>query len=59
MVMVSVTTGMVFFLFICMNFGCGRFYEGSSRVRRPSVKRFAMSESLKSTGIIYMQLKNI
>jgi hypothetical protein len=47
-VMVTLTTGIMFLLFNCMPF-CGEFYEGSPRVRRPPIKWSAIAEILRNT----------
>jgi hypothetical protein len=49
--MVTLTTGIMFLLFICMHFGCEEFHEGGPRVRRKSMKLSAIAEILRSTGL--------
>jgi hypothetical protein len=47
-VIVTLTTGIMFIQFACMHFGHGEFYEGGSRVRRPPVKSSPIAESLRN-----------
>jgi hypothetical protein len=47
----------MFPLFTCTHFGCGEFYEGGPRVRRPRMKWSAMDESLRNTHLKY-HIKN-
>jgi hypothetical protein len=48
MVMVTLTTGIMFLLF---TFGCGEFYEGGASVRRPPIGWSAIAEGLRGTGV--------
>jgi hypothetical protein len=36
---------------LAYTFGCGEFYEGGPRVRRPPVKWLAIAESLRNTNL--------
>jgi hypothetical protein len=51
MVMVTVTTGMMTYLFACTYFWCGEFYEGGPCMRWPPVKWSATAESVRNTGL--------
>jgi hypothetical protein len=48
-VMVTLTTGIMFVLFTYMNFLCGEFYEGGPRVRWPPMSWSANAWSLRNT----------
>jgi hypothetical protein len=52
--MVSLSAGIMFVVFTCMDFVCGRFYEGGPRVRRPPMKCSVISECLRNTGLPYI-----
>jgi hypothetical protein len=49
--MVTLTTGIMFLLYIFMHFACEEFYEDVSRVCRPPMKYFAIAESLRNTAL--------
>jgi hypothetical protein len=46
--MVALTTGVMFLLSMS---GCGEFYKGGPRMRRPPMKQSATAESLGNTAV--------
>jgi hypothetical protein len=46
MVMVTLTTGIMFLLF---TFECGELCEGGARVRRPLIRRTGIAEIMRNT----------
>jgi hypothetical protein len=42
-VVVTLTTGIMFLLLLACTFGCGEFYEGGPRVSRPPMKWSAIA----------------
>jgi hypothetical protein len=50
-IFVTLTTGIIFLLFTCMQFWVGEFYKGGLHVSRPPMKWSMTAEILRNTDI--------